>query len=133
MLLILNLNGFSQIDTSKICLPYKTARLVAIDLVKGDSALAELKLTSKLNDLLTKKVNAQDSIIATYAIKEQNYNTQLNNENKIISKKDEIIKGLEGDITELTNKNSKLKTRINLLGAGFATSLLAILAILTIK
>ena len=133
VLLLLSLTSFSQKDTSKICFSYDKVKLIAIDLVRGDSAIAELKLTNKLVWQLNEKINTQDSIITLYIAKEQNYISQINNYDKIIVKKDEIITGLESDVTKLSRKNNQLKSALKWLGGGFVASLLTITTFIVIK
>jgi hypothetical protein len=133
VLLLLSLTSFSQKDTSKICFPYSKAKQIAIDLVRGDSALAELKLTNKLVWQLNEKISTQDSIITLYIAKEQNYISQINNYDKIIVKKDEIITGLESDVTKLSKKNNRLKSGLKFLGGGFVASVLVIVTLIAIK
>jgi hypothetical protein len=133
VLLLLSLTSFSQKDTSKICFSYNKAKLIAIDLAKGDSAIAELKLTNKLVWQLNEKISIQDSIITLYIAKEQNYINQINNYDKIIVKKDEIITGLESDVTKLSRKNNRLKSGLKFLGGGFVASILVIVTLITIK
>ena len=133
VLLLLSLTSFSQKDTSKICFSYDKVKLIAIDLVRGDSALAELKLTNKLVWQLNEKISTQDSIITLYIAKEQNYIGQINNYDKVIVKKDEIITGLESDVTKLSQKNNRLKSGLKFLGGGFVASLLVIVTLVAIK
>jgi hypothetical protein len=133
VLLLLSLTSFSQKDTSKICFSYDKVKLIAIDLVRGDSAIAELKLTNKLVWQLNEKISAQDSIITLYIAKEQNYIGQINNYDKIIVKKDEIITGLESDVTKLSRKNNQLKSGLKFLGGGFVASILVIVTLIAIK
>jgi len=110
VLLLLNSTTFSQKDTSKICFPYSTARQIAIDLVKGDSAIAELKVTNKLVWQLNEKVEAQDSLISLHVKKEINYVSQINKLEQSSLVQKELIKILEKDITNLTRKNNNLKS-----------------------
>ena len=133
VLLLLSLTSFSQKDTSKICFSYNKAKLIAIDLVKGDSAIAELKLINKLVWQLNEKISTQDSTITLYIDKEQNYITQISDYNKIIVKKNEIITGLESDVTKLSHKNNRLKSGLKFLGGGFVASLLVIVTLVAIK
>ena len=133
VLLLLSLTSFSQKDTSKICFSYDKVKLIAIDLVRGDSAIAELKLTNKLVWQLNEKISTQDSIITLYIAKEQNYIGQINNYDKVIVKKDEIITGLESDVTKLSQKNNRLKSGLKFLGGGFVASLLVIVTLVAIK
>jgi hypothetical protein len=133
VLLLLSLTSFSQKDTSKICFSYNKAKQIAIDLVRGDSAIAELKIINKLVWQLNEKISTQDSTITLYIAKEQNYISQINNYDKISTKKDEIITGLEKDVTKLTKKNNRLKTGLKYLGGGFVASILTILTLVVIK
>ena len=133
VLLLLSLTSFSQKDTSKICFSYSKAKQIAIDLVRGDSAIAELKITNKLVWQLNEKISTQDSTITLYIVKEQNYINQINNYDKISTKKDKIITGLEKDVTKLTKKNNRLKTGLKYLGGGFVASILTIITLTLIK
>ena len=133
MLLILSSNSFSQIDTNRICFSYSKAKLIALDLVKGDSAIAELKLANKMIWQLNEKSDAQDSLVTLYVAKEQNYLGQIANYDQIITKQESIITGLESDVIKLTNKNERLKKGLKWLGGGFVTSLLSIVTLVTIK
>lgn len=133
VLLLLSLTSFSQKDTSKICFSYSKAKQIAIDLVRGDSAIAELKITNKLVWQLNEKISTQDSTITLYIIKEQNYISQINNYDKISTKKDEIITGLKKDVTKLTKKNNRLKSGLKYLGGGFVASILTIITLTLIK
>jgi hypothetical protein len=56
VLLLLSLTSFSQKDTSRICFSYSKAKLIALDLVRGDSAIAELKIANKLIWQLNEKI-----------------------------------------------------------------------------
>jgi hypothetical protein len=133
VLLILSSKSFSQIDTNKLCFSYNTAKLIAIDLIKGDSAVAELKITNSMVWQLNEKTNIQDSIITLYVNKEDNYIAQLKNTEKINTVKDKIISELESDVSKLTRKNNRLKNGIKWLGGGFVASILTIITLTLIK
>lgn len=133
MLLILSSSSFSQIDTNRICFSYSKAKLIALDLVKGDSAIAELKLANKLIWQLNEKGNAQDSLVTLYVAKEQNYIEQIKNYDQVIVKQKSIITGLEEDVVKLTNKNERLKKGLKWLGGGFVASLLSVITLVAIK
>jgi hypothetical protein len=133
VLLLLSLTSFSQKDTSRICFSYSKAKQIAIDLVRGDSAITELKITNKLVWQLNEKISTQDSTITLYIVKEKNYISQINNYDKISTKKDEIITGLEKDVTKLTKKNNRLKSGLKYLGGGFVASILTIITLTLIK
>ena len=133
MLLTLSSISFSQTDTSRICFSYSKAKSIALDLVKGDSAIAELKLANKMIWQLNEKGNAQDSLVTLYVAKEQNYIGQISNYDQIVTKQKTIITGLEGDVAKLTSKNERLKKGLKWLGGGFVASLLSVVTLVTIK
>ena len=133
MLLILSSNSFSQIDTNRICFSYDKAKLIALDLVRGDSAIAELKLANKLIWQLNEKSNAQDSLVTLYVAKEENYVGQIANYDQILTRQESIITGLEKDVATLTSKNERLKKGLKWLGGGFVTSLLSVVTLVAIK
>ena len=133
MLLILSSNSFSQTVTDKICFSHDKARSIAIDLTRGDSAIAELKVINKMVWQLNKKIDAKDSTISIYIAKEKNYLKQVADYEKIVTVQDTVIKGLEKDVTDLTNKNNNLKKGIKWLGGGFITSLLAVFTLVAVK
>jgi hypothetical protein len=133
VLLLLSLTSFSQKDTNRICFSYSKAKLIALDLVKGDSAVAELKVANKLIWQLNEKIDSQDSTITLYIVKEQNYISQINNYDKISTKKDEIITGLENDVAKLTRKNNRLKNGLKYISGGFVASILTIITLIAIK
>ena len=60
---------FSQTkkDTTEICIPYKVAKQMALDLNSLDSLKSDSKLTNKELRETRKKVTYQDSIIQTMA------------------------------------------------------------------
>jgi len=133
VLLLLSSTTFSQKDTNKICFSYTTARQIAIDLVRGDSATAELKVVNKLVWQLNEKIQSQDSLILLYVEKENNYIEQINNYKKIIIEKDKITTGLEKNVTDLTRKNTNLKSGLKWLSGGFVASVLTIITFIAIK
>ena len=73
ILLSQSLIAFSQTDTSKKernpepvkCLPVSTFKSIAKDLLRGDSAIAELKLANEQITQLEEKVVLKDSVIVT--------------------------------------------------------------------
>jgi hypothetical protein len=121
VLLILSSNSFSQTVTDKICFSYDKAQSIAIDLTRGDSALAELKVVNKMVWQLNEKIDIKDSTINIYIAKEKNYLEQVATYNQVTAIQDGIIKGLEQDVTDLTRKNSNLKTAVILMGSSLGT------------
>jgi hypothetical protein len=78
--------------------------MIVKDLVKGDSALALLKIKEDQLALTEKKVVVKDSIISLYKSKELNYLSQVNNE---MSK----IEGWQKQYSELYKQHRKLKVK----------------------
>jgi hypothetical protein len=133
VLLILSLNSFSQTVTDKICFSHDKAKSIAIDLTRGDSAIAELKITNKLVSQLNEKIDVKDSIINIYSSKEVNYLKQVTEYEKIVTVQDTIIKGLEQDVNTLTIKNTNLKKGVKWLGGGFLSTTLILIIFTIIK
>ena len=133
MLLILSSKSFSQTVTDKICFSHDKARAIAIDLTRGDSAIAELKVVNKMVWQLNEKIDAKDSTISIYVSKEKNYIKQVADYEKIVTVQDTVIKGLEKDVKDLTRKNTNLKKGIKWLGGGFVSSILILLTFTIIK
>ena len=133
MLLILSSSSFSQNVTDKICFSHDKARAIAIDLARGDSAIAELKVINKMVWQLNEKIDAKDSTITIYVSKEENYLKQIASYEKTLAVQDTVIKGLEDDVDNLTRKNTNLKRGIKWLGGGFVSSVLIILTLTLVK
>ena len=133
IILLLSSTSFSQKDTSKLCLDYSVAKQVAIDLVKGDSALAELEQTNSLVDQLTFKTIQQDSIINVYKDKDANCLSQINNYNKIREQHTIMVNGLEKDIESIKRENKNLRKATTFLGAGFLGVLVSVITLAFIK
>jgi hypothetical protein len=133
VLLILSSKSFSQTVTDKICFSHDKARAIAIDLTRGDSAIAELKVVNKMVWQLNEKIDAKDSTINIYIAKEKNYLKQIADYEKIVTVQDTVIKGLEKDVNDLTRKNTNLKKGIKWLGGGFVSSILILLTFTIIK
>ena len=133
IILLLSSTSFSQKDTSKLCLDYNVAKQVAIDLVRGDSAIAELEQTSILVEQLTFKTTQQDSIINVYKDKDANCLSQIDNYNKIREQHNLIINGLEKDIESIKNENKNLRKATTFLGAGFLGVLVSVITLAFVK
>ncbi len=68
--------AFSQNATTTIeyiNIPVPTVKKITIDLLRGDSALAQLDLSNRMIAELQSKTVLQDNIISNYEKKEQNY------------------------------------------------------------
>lgn len=108
--------AFSQTDTSKAekTFPISTVRLIMKDLIGGDSAKAQLKLTEAEVKELEKKISLKDSLITTLRIKETNYVTIIDSEKEKFKIVQDYSKKLESDL-----KKEKVKNKFkSILGTG---------------
>lgn len=125
--LSLSLTVFSQTDTStKLkCLPVTTFKKIAQDLLRGDSAIAELKLANEQLNKMEEKVALKDSVISTMVIKENNYVS-------IIGAQDEKYKVLEGYTKKLEFqlKKEKVKGKFKTILGGGMIAVLGVLLLL---
>jgi len=121
------LTAFSQQDTDTIpikCFPDRVVRSIVKDLIKGDSAIAEIKMLDTELLLTQEKVNIKDSIISDLKLKDSK-NTEIifhEREQKTIYKKN--IERLEADL-----KRSK---QINRAVAFFGTPIILTLLVLVV-
>jgi len=124
---------FSQSDINKICFDHKTAQKIAADLVKGDSAKAELQKTQKLVKQLNEKIVEKDSIIKAFVYKDTNYITQIKKYAEIKETQSLVNKGLEKDIEKLATENKNLREGIKWLGGGFVGILISFFTFALVK
>ena len=116
LLLTLSLATFSQTGTNNtICFPDSTAKKIAIDLVRGDSAKAELTKTKILVDQLQEKITLQQRTVNVFADKVANYETQVDLFRKKEVKYNEIVTGLETDVKKFKRRNTYLKISVGIL------------------
>jgi hypothetical protein len=84
------------------------------DLVSGDEAKAQLKLTEQQLFETEKKVSLKDSVITTLRLKEVNYQTIIDSEKQKFDIMDRYSKKLEIDL-----KKEKVKNKFkSILGTG---------------
>jgi len=69
-------------DTQKIVLPVPVAKQIVIDLLRGDSAFAQLKMSNQQIVELETKVSLKDSVIEKMKLKEENYNLIITDERR---------------------------------------------------
>lgn len=131
--LLLNLTIFSQNDINKICFDQSTAKKIAADLVKGDSAKAELEKTKKLVFQLNEKIVEKDSVILFYIKKDTNYINQVKSYAEIKEKQSILVTGLEKDKEKLITENNNLKTGLKWVGGGFVGTLISLLTFALVK
>tara|TARA_R110000782_G_scaffold101760_1_gene188571 strand:+ start:349 stop:732 length:384 start_codon:yes stop_codon:yes gene_type:complete len=127
------LTTFSQKDTNRICFDYDIAKRIAVDLTKGDSAIAELNQTNQLILNLNKKSIRQDSVIKDFINKDYNYILQIENHVQINNQNTLIVKGLEKDVSKLQKANNRLKKGLKFLGGGFLAILTPLIILTALK
>lgn len=112
------MNSFSQNDTtsqsdkSYVKIPTPVAKLIAKDLIEGDGAKKELKLTVKKVSLLQQKSILQDSTINILKIKVLNLEDMLDIRSNQLILSDRLSQRLQTDL-----KKQKVRNKITM-GAG---------------
>lgn len=120
---ISSLSLFSQNVTPSqefIKIPVPVVRKIVVDLVKGDSAMAQLNQSKLMVEELDNKTKVQDSIIF-------NYRQVDENNQKIISNLERKVEILEGEFKSVSKelKKQKVKARFtNIISSGAILTLL---------
>jgi peptidyl-tRNA hydrolase len=123
VMIISSLSLFSQNVTPNqefIKIPVPVVRKIVVDLVKGDSAMAQLQQSKLMIQELSNKSNLQDSIILSY--KQVDANNQ-----KIIVNLERKVEIVETEFKSVSKelKKQKIKSRFtNLLSSGTIVTLL---------
>ena len=107
-ILSLSLTAFSQTGTNNEpvkCFPIPVVKQITKDLLSGDSAKAQLKLTEQQLSQTEKIVEKKDSVISIMRVKEENYNTIITVQNEKYSILESHTKQLEWDLKKLKVKN----------------------------
>jgi ParB-like chromosome segregation protein Spo0J len=102
------LTAFSQTGTNNEpvkCFPIPVVKQITKDLLSGDSAKAQLKLTEQQLSQTEKIVEKKDSVISIMRVKEENYNTIIAAQNEKYSILESHTKQLEWDLKKLKVKN----------------------------
>jgi len=126
VILLLNSIVFSQTDTNRICFPYPTAKRIAIDLVKGDSAIAELKYTHTLVEQYKQSLVERDSVIDTYRTKTATYIQEISLRDTTVSLQKYMIYELKKDNESANAQLNIYKTTTKYLSVGLAGTLAVI-------
>ena len=96
-------------DTSLICIPYKVAKKIALDLNKLDSLTEIDKLTKIEIFEIGKKVTIQENIINLLEQKEKNYELQIKKENEKFVIVDTQNNNLRKEVKKLKTKSLFIK------------------------
>jgi hypothetical protein len=122
------LTAFSQTDTNSKeklkCFPVHVAKQIAKDLLKGDSAMAELKLVNEQLAKTEEKVSLKDSVISTMVIQKENYITIIDAQDKKYTVMENYSKKLEFQL-----KKEKVKNKFTSILSGAAVLVLGTLLI----
>jgi len=126
-ILSLSLTAFSQTGTNSQptkCFPIPVVKQITKDLISGDSAKTQLKLTEQQLLETENKVVLKDSVVSLLRIKENNYQT-------IIGTQDQKYSILENHTkkVELNLKKEKIKNKLTSILSGGMMLALTILLI----
>jgi SMC interacting uncharacterized protein involved in chromosome segregation len=102
---MLSLSSFSQQDTTKVCIPTKTARLIAKDLIRYDGCVQELKLTQQKVTKLEEREVQKDTIIKLLNDKDDNNKYIIHQQELQIGQYEHLTDDLQSEI-----KGQRMKT-----------------------
>ena len=130
LIAILSLSSiaFSQTGTNSEpvkCFPIPIVKQITKDLLSGDSAKAQLKLTEQQLVETEKIVEKKDSIISTMKLNEEKYNTIITTQNEKYLILETHTKQLEWDLKKL-----KVKHKFTSILSGSAILILSTLLII---
>lgn len=113
----MSLTAFSQnVTVSKVvCFPDSIAKKIAIDLVKGDSARAELKETQKLVKHYEELNQYNQSMVSAYGKKVEMYSDQIDLYKSKETQYINIQTGLEASVKKYKKRNSFLRISVGIL------------------
>ena len=123
----MSLTVFSQTDTTNNtkCFPIPVVKQIMKDVLSGDSAKAQLKLTEQQLVETEKKVILKDSVINTLRLKEENYQNIIGSEKQKFEIMEKYSKKLEFDL-----KKEKVKGRFKSI---ISTGIIVVLGFLIIN
>jgi len=98
------LSSFSQVDTTKVCIPTKTARLVAQDLIRYDGCKEELKLTQQKVLKLEEREVQKDTIIKLLNDKDDNNKFIIHQQELQIGQYEHMTDDLQNEIKRSNHK-----------------------------
>ena len=123
-LLTLSLTAFSQTGTNNQvkCFPVPVVKQIMKDLLSGDEAKLQLKLSDSLLRVTENKVIIQDSIISDMKLKEDNYKKELKLAQDKLAITEDYSHQLEKDL-----KKQKVKNKFTSILSGTALIVLSTL------
>jgi len=111
--LMLSLNSFSQVDTTKVCILTKTARLVAQDLIRYDGCKQEVKLLEEKIVKLDERDEQKDTIIDLLNTKDENNQYIIHQQELQIGQYEHLTDDLQKEL-----KQQRIKSFLWKLGTG---------------
>ncbi len=96
----------SYTDTQKIVLSVPVAKQIVIDLLRGDSAFAQLKMSNQHIIELENMVSLKDSVIDKMKLKEENYNLIISDERKKIEIYQKELKFTQKELKRIKAKRT---------------------------
>jgi len=124
-LMMLNLTAFSQTGTNNQvkCFPVPVVKQIMKDLLSGDEAKIQLKLTDSLLVLTENKVEVQDSIINSMKDKEENYLKEI----ETLKQKYQILENYSKELEKDLKKEKVKKTFTSILSVSVVSILTTLL------
>jgi len=124
-LMMLNLTAFSQTGTNNQvkCFPVPVVKQIMKDLLSGDEAKIQLKLTDSLLVLTENKVEVQDSIINSMKDKEENYLKEI----ETLKQKYQILENYSKEVEKDLKKEKVKKTFTSILSVSVVSILTTLL------
>lgn len=104
LLLLTNLKGFSQIDTTKISIKVPIAKLAIKDILKGDGCESELKLTQEKFFKIEEREKEKDSHIFFLKEKDKNNNFMLGKKDEQLRVSNDLTISLQKELKSQRNK-----------------------------
>ena len=105
-MMTLSLTAFSQSDTDTLrvkSFPIPVLKQIVKDLIEGDLAKEQLKITEKQLAESNEVIKIQKEVIMTFRVNESYYN-------QILKKNDELFREITEYNSKLESQNKKLKT-----------------------
>ena len=101
---MLSLSSFSQVDTTKVFLPTKTARLIVQDLLRYDGCKQELTLTQEKVYKLEQREVQKDTIIKLLNDKDENNKFIIHQQELQIGQYEHMTDDLQKELKGQRNK-----------------------------
>lgn len=112
VLLLITFFSVSVYSQKLVCMPDSVARLLAQDLVSGDSARMVIPFLEQELSFTKRKLSLKDSVIYNDQIIQANLRNQIVNEKKKSEDYLQMFSKCNNQFTTLGNANKKLRTKL---------------------